>query len=432
MPRKKNIFGIGLVGAGTVGGGVAKILAEKADLLAERAGMRLEIVRVADLDEKRIRMLSIPKSRIAASADEVIQDAKVDVVLELVGGTTVAYDIVAKALKAGKSVVTANKALLAERGRDLFALAREKGLPLAFEAAVCAAIPIIRALRDGLVADRLESLLGIVNGTCNYILTQMLEKGKPYREALAEAQRLGFAEADPAFDVEGYDSAHKLALLAALGFDTQVDFHALPVEGISRLALSDLHMAREMGYVAKLLAVARPRDGRLFLSVHPGLLSEEHPLASVSGSMNAVALFGDAVGEAMYYGRGAGALPTASAVLSDVVELARARARGSLPHRWYPRAQNRFEPAALADYECPYFVRFTVLDRCGVLGAIATLLGEERVSIASVVQKGLADAGVPIVLLTHVAREGNLRRAIERIEGQDFIVAPTAVMRVEG
>ncbi len=429
-------LGIGIVGAGTVGAGVIELLTERAALLQERAGIALEIARAADIDQSRLQALGLPKDRISSRADAVIADPNVDLVIELIGGTDAAYDLVAAGLKAGKPIVSANKALLAERGQGLFQLAAEQQVPLRFEAAVCGAIPIIRALRDGLVADRIERLLGIVNGTCNYVLTRMYEQGQNYAEALAEAQRHGYAEADPTFDVEGYDSAHKLTLLSALAFDTQVPYRDVRVEGISHLAPQDVAIAAEMDYVVKLLAVARPVEDRLFLSVHPSLLPTGHPLANVSGTMNAVALHSDAAGEAMYYGRGAGALPTASAVLSDVVEIARAKASGRPPAPWVPKAAHRYALAAGEDYICRYYLRATVVDRFGVLGAIATILGHHKVSIASVVQKDVVrssaeEDSVPIVILTHAAREGDLRGALAEVDRLDVVTEPTAVLRIE-
>lgn len=422
-------FRIGLIGAGTVGGGVIQLLLERSALLAERAGVALELAGVADLDTERVKSLGVPAARVTTDFTGLVASDEIDCIVELVGGTGVAQRIVEAALAAGKPVVTANKALLAECGAPLFQAARAAQVPLLYEAAVCGAIPIIRALRDGFVADRLFSLLGIVNGTCNYILTQMLQEGQSYDEALTAAQALGYAEADPTFDVEGNDSAHKLALLSALGFGTVPAYPDIPVEGISQLHLEDVRMAADLGYVVKLLAVARPREKSLFLSVHPALLRRDHPLASVSGSLNAVCLTTDAAEDAMFCGRGAGALPTASAVLSDVVSLA--RAGGRPPYAWSPPENQRFHLGSFADYECRYFLRFNVRDEYGVLGHIATTLGQSRVSIASVVQHEGEGSALPVVLLTHRAREGDLRQAVAELEAADFCVGPAGVLRVE-
>jgi homoserine dehydrogenase len=423
--------GIGLIGAGTVGGGVVRILKEKAALLEARIGVQMELLHAADLEPNRLRDLGVPDECVTTDYREVLANDDVQVVVELVGGTSVAYEIVKEALEAGKGVVTANKALLAERGGPLFALAKEKGLPLMFEAAVCGAIPIIQAVRDGLVANRMSGLLGIVNGTCNYILTEMLENESPYDDALADAQKLGFAEADPTFDVEGNDSAHKLALLSALGFETVPEYQSIPVEGISRLRLEDVRLAAELGYVVKLLAVARAQEETVFLSVHPALLPASHPLASVSGSMNAVAIKTDAAGEVMFYGPGAGEMPTASAVVSDIAAVAQALSAGGRPRFWGPGDENTYDHGEFDDYTCAYFLRFDVQDRFGVLGRIATILGEHNVSIDSMIQHGEAVGAVPIVLCTHEAREGDVRAAVKRIEDEEFVVGEAGVLRVE-
>ncbi|MCX7935624.1 MAG: homoserine dehydrogenase, partial [Planctomycetota bacterium] len=300
----ENVLRVGIAGAGTVGAGVIEILMTRAALLEQRSGVRLALTRVADIDTAKAQAAGAPKEIIAADGLAVATAPDIDIFVEVIGGTGAAEKMVRAALQAGKPVVTANKALLAEKGRPLFALAREKGVPLAFEAAVCGGIPIILALREGLIVNRILSLLGIVNGTCNFILTRMAEK-IPYAAALAEAQRQGYAEADPRLDVEGIDSGHKLALLSALAFDTWPDFNFLPIEGISRLDVMDVEFANYLEYTVKLLAVGRtdPSSRRLFLSVHPALLRREHPLAGVHGSMNAVVLEADVAREAMFYGR---------------------------------------------------------------------------------------------------------------------------------
>jgi homoserine dehydrogenase len=424
-------IGVGIIGAGTVGGGVVKILRDKAEMLESRTGCKLNIVKVANRSTGKLDALGLTAPVATTDIDEVINDENVDIIVELIGGTEKAYDIVEKSLNAGKPVVTANKALLAERGTPLFNIAKENNTPLGFEAAVAGAIPIIRSIRDGLVGDYLQNLLGIVNGTCNYILTQMMEKGQAYGDALKDAQELGFAEADPTFDVEGFDSAHKLAILSSLGFGTNVEFPKMHVEGISKLTLSDINIAQELGYAIKLLAVARPDNGKLFLSVHPSLLTKEHPMATVSGSMNAVSLFADAAQEAMFYGRGAGEMPTASAVVSDIVEIARNMLCGCASLRWAPFDKNKFEVGQMDDYNCRYFVRFSVKEDFGVFGTIATILGKHKVSIASALQKEKSDDIIPIVMVTHTAREGDLKAAISEIDNLKFVSEKTGILRIE-
>ncbi len=431
----QNILRVGIAGAGIVGAGVIEILMTRAALLEQRSGVRLALTRVAESDTAKARAAGAPEEIIVADGMAVAASPDIDIFVELIGGTNTAEKMVRLALQAGKPVVTANKALLAEKGRPLFSLAREKGVPLAFEAAVCGGIPIILALREGLIANRTLSLLGIVNGTCNFILTRMAEKIS-YAAALAEAQRQGYAEADPRLDVEGIDSGHKLALLSALAFDTWPDFNFLPIEGVSRLDVMDVEFANYLEYTVKLLAVARtaPDGRRLFLSVHPALLPREHPLAGVHGSMNAVVLETDVAKEAMFYGRGAGRYPTASAVVSDIVAVAHARKSGERGWIWAPEEKPAYALGNMADYRSRYYLRFIVEDRPGVLGRITTALGDHEVSIASVHQfeSELKDNQVPVTVLTHTAREGDVRAALQAIGPLAFMRAEPVMLRIEG
>ena len=317
---------VAIIGLGTVGAGVAKILLEKGEALAESTGLRLVVKHVVDTDLERERPVALPAGVLHSDLERVINDGEVSIAVELVGGTTVAADITKRLLAAGKDVVTANKALLSERGREIFGTAREHGRCVAFEASCCGGIPVIGALRTGLAANRIEAMYGIVNGTCNYILSEMSQQGKDYGTALAEAQAAGFAEADPTLDVDGTDSAHKLAIMALLAFGREVDFGEIPVEGIDNVELVDIRYGKELGYAMKLLAIAERSEGWVSLRVHPAFIRAEEPLAQVSGSFNAVSIFGDAVGHTSYYGRGAGMMPTASAVVADIIEVARGNA----------------------------------------------------------------------------------------------------------
>ncbi len=427
---------VGVIGTGIVGSGVVSILQDRRDLIEQRAGVDLALAKVAELDRDRAIAAGVPEEMWVADYREIIRAPDISVVVELVGGTGIADTIVREALTAGKSVVTANKALLAEKGHALFSLARDKGVSLAFEAAVAGGIPIILALREGLIANRITSLLGIVNGTCNYILSEMIGKGVPYERCLREAQQLGYAEADPTFDVEGIDSGHKLALLSALALDTWVDFQKLPIQGMTEVDLMDVEFAQNLGYTVKLLAVARvdEENGRLFLSVHPAFLPIDHPLASVHGSLNAIALMGDRVQESMFYGRGAGQMPTASAVVADIAQVARSL-RGAPPPAWVPSESPAYELAPLADYQTRYYLRFMVEDVPGVFGQMATVLGDHEVSIASVVQYENPDEAegdtVPVVMLTHRAREGNIAAALSKISDKPFTSAPPVYLRIE-
>ncbi len=427
---------IGLVGVGTIGAGIVECLSGRRDLLLRRSGVEVVLGKVADVDRQKALDAGVPEADLVDDYETVVRDPGTDIVVELVGGTGVAHDIVRAALEAGKPVVTANKALLAERGAELFSIAEKRGVPIAFEGAVCGGIPLILALREGLVVNRVTRLLGIVNGTCNYILSEMIGRGESYEDALGAAQKLGYAEADPTFDVNGTDSGHKIALLSALALETWIDFSALHVEGIQAIDLMDVNFAAYLGYVVKLLAVARPQEenGSLFLSVHPALLPKSHPLASVQGSMNAVILHGDVVQEAMFYGRGAGRDPTASAVIADVVQIARSLKGDVCAPTWKPAVEPHYALASMDDYQTRYYLRFIVSDRPGVLGHITTSLGAHHVSIASVHQ--FEDEGepnrVPISILTHAAREGDVRASMAEIGTMDFVRSEPVLLRIEG
>ncbi len=441
--------GIALAGAGTVGGGVAGLLLGRREMLARRAGADLELVAVADMDTARARALGVPPERVADDFRKLMDRPDIDIVVELIGGVGVAYDCVMAALDAGKHVVTANKALLAEKGGAIFAKAKEKNLIVAHEAAVAGGIPLMLSLREGLIANRMQSLLGIVNGTCNYILTEMTAKGLPFGDCLKEAQRLGFAEANPSSDIDGKDSGHKLALLSALAFETWVDFPSLHIEGIRDIADTDIKITRGLGYTLKLLGVIRTdpeplsaekggrgevgTPGRLFLSVHPALLKSSNPLAAVAGSMNGVRTEGDAVMESMFYGRGAGRYPTASAVVSDIAAVARAIAYGGIGPRWYPPEKNAYSLAPMDEYEARYYIRCVVRDQPGVMGRITSALGESGVSIAAVHQfeNDLSDGHASVCIFTHWAREGSVGKAIALIEGMDFLEEKPTRIRIE-
>ncbi len=425
---------IGVVGAGTVGSGVIEALLSRADLLARRSGQRLELAGVAEVDRAKARAAGAPDALIVNDFSQLVENPQIDIIVELIGGTGVAGRVVRSALEAGKPVVTANKALLATQGPELFKLAEQKGVALAFEAAVAGAIPIIQSLCEGLLANRFTSLLGIVNGTCNYILTEMIDQGAPFERCLAEAQRLGYAEADPTFDTDGIDSGHKLALLSALAMESWVDFSALHIEGIRGIDLADIRFAQQLGYTVKLLAVARPEPqaGRIFLSVHPALLAEAHPLANVKGSMNAIALYGDMIKESMLYGRGAGREPTASAVIGDIVWAARNLSQGGSAPYWVPSWEPAYRLADMADYRTCYYLRLRVADRCGVFGRCATILGNHNVSLGRVIQQPAETGGVPVVILTHEAREGDVLAALREIGEADFMLGEPALLRIEG
>jgi homoserine dehydrogenase len=433
---------IGLLGLGTVGAGVAKILQSRREMLEERAGARLTLAAVADTDLTRPREgLDLKSLPLTNDAARVLADPSIHVVIELVGGLEPARSFISRALAAGKHVVTANKALLAHHGVELYEEARRSGVALGFEAAVAGGIPLIRAVKDGLVANRVLALAGIVNGTCNYILSKMTDEGLDFSLVLKEAQAHGYAEADPTLDIEGMDSAHKLQILVALAFRTFVDLKHIHTEGISRITAQDIDYARELGYRIKLLAIAKaaapdaPGGAGVEVRVHPTMIPAASPLAAVSGVFNGIFLTGDAVGDLMFYGRGAGQMPTASAVLSDVIEIARRIAHG-IPSLALELPSVGPSPLPLTPMEaiqCRYYLRVTAQDRPGVLSKVAGILGENDISIANVIQKGRGTReAVPVVMLTHEARERDMRTALAKIDRLRDVAAATTMIRVEG
>ena len=427
---------IGLLGLGTVGAGIVKILQAQRAMLEERAGCRLTLAAIADTDLTRPREgLDLKALPMTGDAATVLGNPAVQVVIELVGGVEPARTFILRALAAGQHVVTANKALLAHHGAELYEEARRRGVTLGFEAAVAGGIPLIRAIKEGLTANRVRSLAGIVNGTCNYILSKMTDEGRDFGEVLKEAQAHGYAEADPTLDIEGMDSAHKLQILVSLAFRTFVDLKDIHTEGITRVTSSDIAYARELGYRIKLLAIAKAVDGGVEVRVHPTMIPANSPLAAVSGVFNAVFITGDAVGDLMFYGRGAGQMPTASAVWSDALEIARRIAHGipalalELPSAG---------PAALPlrpmeTIRCCYYLRVMAQDKPGVLSRVAGILGENDISIANVIQKGRGTReAVPVVIVTHEARERDMRTALAKIDRLRDVAGATTMIRVEG
>ena len=431
---RRQEFGVGVMGAGVVGGGVVRALLEKGAALADRTGVELCLKQVAEVDTGVAQRLGIDPSLVTNDARSLIENPQVEIVVELMGGEDPTRDLLLHAFSKGKHVVTANKLLIAKHTSELCRAAEQHGVELRFEASVCGGIPILKALREGLAANKIERVLGIVNGTANYILTQMTRANRSYEEALRDAQQNGFAEADPSLDVEGYDSAHKLKIIAALVFSTDVDLEDIYVEGITAITSEDVLYARELGYVIKLLAIARRLEGELDLRVHPTLVPQDHLLADVNNEYNAVYVEGDIAGTTFYYGKGAGQSPTTSAVLSDLVDVAKDIQFGSVgrmkPFVWGPRIPvKKIESVA-----SQYYMRFTTVDKPGVLGQICTLLGNNNISIASVIQKAVAEAeekSVPIVLMTHTSTEGDVHRALQQIDALDSVRDKTHLIRVE-
>jgi homoserine dehydrogenase len=427
---------LGLLGLGTVGAGVVKLLLAQRASLEERAGCRLTLRRIADVDLTRPREgLDLATLPLASDAGAVLDDPEVDIVIELVGGLEPARSLIVRAMAAGKHVVTANKALLAHHGVQLYDEARRRGVTLAFEAAVAGGIPLIRAVKDGLVANRILAVAGIVNGTCNYVLSKMADEGLDFAVVLKEAQARGYAEADPTLDVDGHDSAHKLQILVSLAFRTFVDLKDIYTEGIAKVTDQDIAYARELGYTIKLLAIAKAIDGGVEARVHPTMIPSASPLAAVSGVFNAVFITGDAVGDLMFYGRGAGQLPTASAIWSDTLEIARRIAHGipalalELPAVGTATLPLRSMPSVRSGY----YLRVMAQDRPGVLSRITGILGEHGISIASMIQKGRGPAeAVPVVMMTHEATERDVQAALSEIDRLAVVALPTTLIRVEG
>ncbi len=440
----KDRIAVGLIGFGTVGTGVAKVLATNGDVIRKRLGVPLTLVKIADLDLATDRGIVLPSGVLTANAREVIDDPKIDIVIELIGGYDPAKRFLLEAMAKGKHVITANKALLAVHGEELFEAATRAGVDIGFEASVCGGVPVLRALTEGLAANRLLSLYGIVNGTSNYILTKMTEAGRPFDEVLKEAQKAGYAEADPTFDVQGIDAAHKLAILMNLAFGTPVNFKDVYVEGITGIAPMDIAYATDFGYTIKLLAIAKLHEGgaghegaEVEARVHPTMIASDAPIARVGGAYNAIQVTGDAVGDIMLYGKGAGSFPTASAVVSDVIDIARNILKGTVrrvpPCAFQPDQRRPLRIRPIEEISSLYYLRFMVLDRPGVLSQLSGVLGKHDISISSVLQRGRRDGQtVPVVLTTHLALERNVQAALREIAAFPFVSAPTTLVRIEG
>ncbi len=435
--------GIGIAGFGVVGGGVLSILRKHAGDIEARLGARIAVRRVAVRDALKERAIDVDPAILTTRPEDLLDDPEIAVVVELIGGVDRALEIVKGALERGKHVVTANKALLAARGDEIFRLARDRGVDVYYEAAVCGGVPIIRTLREALASDRINALHGIVNGTTNYILTAMAERGEPIEEALAEAQRLGYAEADPTLDVSGGDAAQKLCVLAQLAFGASLEPQDVLTEGIMGLSPEDFRWGRDFGYALKLLAIARrcgPAEGappgapdQIEARVHPAFIPAGSLLAGVRGAMNAVVLHSEALGPSLLYGQGAGAMPTGSAVVSDIIDLTRNILAGSPGRVPLPPAIPLVELRPHAEVRCAYYLHFSVMDAPGVLARTASKLAERGISIAAVQQREQNDEGkpVPLVIVTHRAREADLRAAIEEIDRYPTTLAPTRLIRIE-
>ncbi len=434
----KDVVNVGVVGFGTVGSGTAKILLEQEGLIEKRTSIPIRLKWICDKDITSDRGFEVPEDILTTEFSDLINDPDLDIIVELIGGIEPAKSFILQAIEKGKHVVTANKALLATNGFEIFEAASRAGVEVGFEASVGGGIPCIKALKEGLIANNVSTVLGIMNGTANYILTRMSQEGLPFEDVLEQAQRLGYAEADPTYDIEGIDTAHKLAIMSTLAFGQRIALSDIFTEGIAKITPLDISFAKELGYSIKLLAIGKKNsDDSVDVRIHPTMIPEDHLLSQVNGAFNAVYFVGDSVGKVMLYGMGAGQMPTGSAIVADIVDIARDVKKGC-PGR-VPALNQPFETIKspsikpVESITCKYYFRFTVMDRPGVLSSIAGILGREEISINSVVQKGRAKdaSSVPIVMLTHEAVEGKVKKALEEIDSQDFILDETMIIRIE-
>ena len=427
---------VGLLGCGTVGTGVAKLLLENQEVIRKRLGAPLILKTVADVDIESDRGIKFEKGVFITDAYKVVNDPEIDIVIEMIGGEGIAKDLILKAFENGKQVITANKALLASQGNALFRAAAENGVDLAFEAAVGGCMPIIKSLRESLVGNHITSMIGILNGTCNYILSKITDDGSPYESVLSEAQSRGYAEADPTLDVEGLDTAHKIAILGALAYGMEINLNDVYIEGISKITPLDIEFAGQFGYRIKLLAISKLKGNAVEARVHPTMIPFDNLLSKVSGTVNAIMVSADAVGEIMLYGRGAGMMPTASAVIGDAADLARnllAGISGRIPALSYQRDQIRLIPVPpIEEISTHYYFRFAAQDRPGVLSSISGVLGNHGISIQSVQQKGRKTNGsVPVVMVTHLAKEANVKKALAEISALEVVSDEPVLIRIE-
>ncbi len=432
----QKIIQVGLLGCGTIGAGVVSILTDQAELIDARVGARIQLARVADINPEAVSGLGLAQGVFTQDARQVVFDPDIPVVVELIGGEGIALELILAALEKGKSVVTANKALVAAHADDIARAAEKGGGDFLFEASVGGCMPVIKTLRESLVGNRVQAMLGILNGTCNYILSKITFENMPYEKALAQAQELGFAEADPTLDVEGIDTQHKLAIIMALAYGTKVNYQDLHVSGISEITPMDIDFAESFGYRIKLLAITKNHGDSVEGRVHPAMIPHSNLLSGVGSNMNALTIHGDAVGEMVLYGQGAGKMPTASAVVSDLADIARNLVLGANKRvpifSFQPHRMKEIPILPMNKIRTRYYIRFAALDRPGVLSKISGILGDCGISLASVQQKGRhADGPVPIVMLTHEAVEENVQKALKNIKALDVIADKPVLIRIE-
>jgi homoserine dehydrogenase len=427
---------IGLIGLGNIGSGVVKLLQQNEKLITGKLGARLILKKIADINISSPRVVRINGDLLTTDAREIINDKSISLVIELMGGYEPAKSYILEAISQNKHIVTANKALLATHGNEIFKAAQKKNVDIGFEASVGGTIPIIKTLKEALAANKINSILGIMNGTCNFILTKMTDENKMFEVVLKEAQSLGFAEADPTFDIEGIDTAHKMTIILSLAYGKKVNLHDIYLEGITKISLNDIAFAGELGYRIKLLAIAMLRNGAVEARIHPTMISSRHLLANVNQNYNAFHIVGDASGPVFLFGQGAGMMPTASAVFSDIIDIARNILKGiscRVPLRSInEKAMKEIDLIPMDDIETKYYFRFSAVDRPGVLSKISGILGENNISIATVIQKARKENGaVPVVMTTYKAREKNVRRALKEIDKLDIVLDKTILVRIE-
>ena len=434
MMRK---ISVGIIGFGTIGSGVVKILQDNSDIIKKRLGVIVEVTKIADLDITTDRGIKVNPKILTTDAQEVINHPEVNVIVELIGGYEPARSLILQAINAGKHVVTANKALLAKHGSEIFSIGEDQQVSIGFEAAVGGAIPIIRAIRESFVANKIYSIEGIVNGTANYILSKMSDEHCSFDLALKEAQEKGFAEADPTFDIEGIDSAHKIAILSQLAYGTSVKFEDITIQGISSVTIHDIECAREFGYRVKLLAISKFDGDFVDIRIHPAMIPQSNPMANVNGVLNAVRVCDDLMEENILIGHGAGSLPTGSAVIADIIEIARDILSGSklrVPPQSFQNSEIKKIPILnIESIDSEYFLRFSVLDNPGVLSRISGILGQHSIGIQSVIQKGRCNEGrgVPLIMMTHRANEKNIQLALREIDELEVVCEKPNFIRVE-
>lgn len=427
---------IGLIGWGNIGTGVVKLLQENEGIITERLGAKLVLKKIADIDINTPRTVKVDNNQVTTDACEVINDPEISIIIELIGGYEPARSFLLEAINQRKNVVTANKALLAKHGNEIFQAAQKKGVDIGFEASVGGTIPIIKTLKESLVANKINSILGIMNGTANFILTKMTDEGKMFDVVLKEAQKLGFAEADPTFDIEGIDTAHKMAIILSLAYGKKVNLDDIYVEGISRITGEDISFAKELGYRIKLLAIAMLKKDAVEARIHPTMIASSHLIANVNQNYNAFHIMGDAAGPVFLFGQGAGMMPTASAVFSDIVDVSRNILKsisGRVPLRSISESvMSNISLVPIEEIKTKYYFRFSAVDRPGVLSKISGILGENNISIATVIQKArIENSAVPIVMTTYEAKEKNVREALKKIDKLDVVMDKTMLIRIE-